>query len=197
MASVYDRLIEPMQAGVRRIALEVAPSEAGWEVLDVGCGTGTGLALYRAAGCAVVGTDVSAAMLAKAWELLGEDAELHHVDPGPLPFADARFDLVIASMVLHEVPEEAREPLVREMVRVLKPGRRLLLIDFRFGSLRGWRGRIVRVVLPVIERLAGHYRHYRTFQAAGGLPALVEQAGGVVEREKIVAGGNQAIVIVA
>ncbi len=48
IANVYDRLIEPMQAGVRRVALEVVPPQAEWQVLDVGCGTGTGLARYLA-----------------------------------------------------------------------------------------------------------------------------------------------------
>ncbi|MBT8247458.1 MAG: class I SAM-dependent methyltransferase, partial [Acidimicrobiia bacterium] len=196
MAHVYDRLIEPMQAGVRRIALDLVPPDPAWEVLDVGCGTGTGLAGYADAGCDVVGVDVSAAMLERATERLGDRAELHLVSPGPMPFEGDRFDLAITSMVIHEAPEEGRVPLVREMARVVKPGGRLLVIDFRFGSLRGWRGRALRVILPIIERFTGHYRQYRSFQTAGGVPPLLAAAGLEIEREKIVAGGNLVIFVI-
>lgn len=193
MAAVYDRLIEPMQAGVRRVAFELLPPDPDWVVLDVGCGTGTGLARYADAGCTVEGVDVSAAMLERASARLGTAAELHHVDPGPLPFDDDRFDLVMISMVIHEVPGAERVALLREMARVAKPDGQLLVIDFRFGSLRGWKGQALRLLLPVIERFVGHYREYRSFQAGEGVPPLLAAAGLNMEREKIVAGGNLAI----
>jgi ubiquinone/menaquinone biosynthesis C-methylase UbiE len=196
MSKVYDRVIEPMQAGVRRVALEVLPPDPAWEVLDVGCGTGTGLAPYARAGCSVVGVDISPAMLAKASARLGATVRLHHVAPGPLPFDDGRFDLVMTSMVLHEVPAVERVGFIREMARVAKPGGRLLVIDFRFGSLRGWRGQALHRLLPVIERFSGHYRRYRSFKAAAGIPPLLAEAGLEVEREKIVAGGNLALYLV-
>ncbi len=196
MSAVYDRLIEPMQAGVRRVALDLVPPRPEWEVLDVGCGTGTGLALYADAGCRVVGVDVSAAMLERASARLGADAELNHVDPGPLPFNDDRFDLVMTSMVIHEVPDAGRLALVQEMARVVKPGGRLLVIDFRFGTLRGWRGQALRRLLPIIERFAGHYREYRSYQAAAGIPPLLGAAGLAIERDKIVAGGNLALYVI-
>ena len=195
MAAVYDRLIEPMQAGVRKVAFELLPPEPAWAVLDVGCGTGTGLARYADAGCTVAGVDVSAAMLEKATARLGTGAELHHVEPGPLPFDDDRFDLVMTSMVIHEVPDAERIALLREMARVAKPDGRLLVIDFRFGSLRGWKGQALRRLLPVIERFVGHYREYRSFQAGAGVPPLLAAAGLNIEREKIVAGGNLAIAV--
>lgn len=196
MARVYDRFIEPMQAGVRRVALEVVPPSPDWEVLDVGCGTGTGLALYADAGCAVVGIDVSAAMLEQAAARLGDRAELHLVAAGPMPFADNRFDLATVSMVIHEVPEQERLALVQEMARVLKPGGRLVVIDFRFGSLRGWRGRVLHRLLPLIERIFGHHGPYRSFRADGGVPPVLARAGLAIEREKIVAGGNLAVYVV-
>ena len=196
MAHLYDRLIEPMQSGVRRIALDLVPPDPAWDVLDVGCGTGTGLAGYADAGCAVVGIDVSAAMLERASERLGHRAELHLVSPGPMPFEDDRFDLAITSMVIHELPAEGRIPLVRETARVVKPGGRLLVIDFRFGSLRGWRGRALRLILPIIERFSGHYRQYRSFRIAGGVPPLLAAADLELEREKIVAGGNLAVYVI-
>ena len=77
VAGVYDRLIEPMQAGVRRVALDVVPPQPEWQVLDVGCGTGTGMVPYVEAGCTVIGVDVSTAMLGIATARLGDRAELH------------------------------------------------------------------------------------------------------------------------
>ena len=193
IAGVYDRLIEPMQAGVRRVALDVIPPEPGWQVLDVGCGTGTGMARYVEVGCTVVGVDVSAAMLDKARARLGDQAELHLTDGDTLPFDDGCFDLVATLMVLHEVPTEARTTFVTEMARVSKPGSALLFIDFRFGSMRGWKGPTLRGLSEVIERFSGHYSHYRSFEASGGVPGVVGKAGLGIEREKIIAGGNVAI----
>ena len=138
IAAVYDRLIEPMQAGVRRVALRVVPPQPEWHVLDVGCGTGTGTASYVEAGCTVVGVDTSAAMLERATSRLGDRAELHLISGDILPLESDRFDLATTSMVLHGVPAADRTALVTEMARVAKPDGRLLFIDFRFGSLRGW-----------------------------------------------------------
>lgn len=196
LARVYDLLIEPMQAGVRRVALSVVPPQPTWRVLDVGCGTGTGMAPYVEAGCAVAGVDVSPAMLNRARARLGDAAELHLTDGGGLPFADGRFDLVTTSMVLHEVPEEARPGLLDEMARVARADGRLLLIDFRFGSLRGWKGPLFRMLSAVIERFSGHYSQFRSFKRSGGVPGVVSAAGLAIEREKIVAGGNVAIYVV-
>ncbi|MDH3458595.1 MAG: methyltransferase domain-containing protein [Gemmatimonadota bacterium] len=197
IAGVYDRLIEPMQAGVRRVALEVVPPQPGWQVLDVGCGTGTGMAPYVAVGCRVIGVDVSEAMLERATARLGDRAELHLTDGDTLPFDGDRFDLVTTSMVLHEVPPHARTALVTEMARVAKSDSRLLFIDFRFGSLRGWKGPAFRALSVVIERFSGHYSGYRSFRTSGGVPGVVSEAGLSIDREKIVAGGNVAIYVVA
>jgi ubiquinone/menaquinone biosynthesis C-methylase UbiE len=196
IAGIYDRLIEPMQAGVRRVALDVIPPQPGWQVLDVGCGTGTGVARYVEAGCTTVGVDVSAAMIEKAKTRLGVQAELHLTDGAALPFDEGRFDLVTTLMVLHEVPADARMTFVAEMARVAKPGCPLLFIDFRFGSLRGWRGPTLRGLSGVIERFSGHYSEYRSFKASGGVPGVVGEAGLSIVREKIVAGGNIAIYVV-
>jgi hypothetical protein len=100
-------------------------------------------------------------------------------------------------MVLHEVPADARTALVTEMVRVAKLDSRLLFIDFRFGSLRGWKGPTFRALSTVIERFSGHYSGYRSFEVSGGVPSVVSEVGLGIEREKIVAGGNVAIYVVA
>lgn len=197
IAGVYDLLIEPMQAGVRRISLDVVPPQREWQVLDVGCGTGTGLAQYAGAGCTVVGVEVSPAMLEKAASRLGDRAELHLTDGDKLPFDDGRFDLVTTSMVLHEVPADAREAFVSEMARVTRQGGRMLLIDFRFGQLRGWKGPLFRALSSVMERFSGHYSGYRSFRVSGGVPKVVDSVGHTIKREKIVAGGNVAIYVVA
>lgn len=196
VARFYDRLIEPMQAGVRRVALDVLPPRTGWSVLDVGCGTGTGLVPYLTAGCDVYGVDMSQAMLAKAHDLLGEQADLHLTDGKSLPFEDGSFDLVLTSMVLHEVAEESRLGFLAEMSRVTKPSGRMMFIDFYFGSPRGWRGPVFRGVSTIIERFSGHYSGFKSFKEGVGVPGVVSRAGLAIDEEKVVAGGNVAIYVV-
>lgn len=190
IAGVYDLLIEPMQSGVRQAGLRLVSPKPGWRVLDVGCGTGTGLTPYLEAGCTAVGVEVSTAMLEKAAIRIGNRAELHLTDGSSLPFEDATFDLVLASMVLHEVPSDARAGFISEMGRVARPEGRVVITDFHFGSLRGWRGPVARTVSTLIERMSGHYSEFRSFRASGGVPSVVEATGMTLEVEKYVAGGN-------
>ena len=77
LARWQDAALEPLNAPLRDIAVGMVSPRPGMRVLDVGCGTGTQLARYVAAGCLVAGVDVSPAMLGRARERLGESADLH------------------------------------------------------------------------------------------------------------------------
>jgi SAM-dependent methyltransferase len=110
----------------RPAMLRLAGDVSGRRILDAGCGSGPLTAALRDAGAVVTGFDASAAMVDLARQRLGEDADLHVADlAAPLPFADADFDDVVASLVLHYL-EDWAGPLA-ELRRVLKPGGRLLL----------------------------------------------------------------------
>jgi ubiquinone/menaquinone biosynthesis C-methylase UbiE len=110
----------------RPAMLALAGEVSGRRILDVGCGSGPLSAALHARGAEVTGLDVSAAMIDLARQRLGEEADLHVADLGtPLPFADAEFDDVVASLVLHYL-EDWAGPLA-ELRRVLKPGGRLLV----------------------------------------------------------------------
>ncbi|HEX4149062.1 MAG TPA: class I SAM-dependent methyltransferase, partial [Pirellulales bacterium] len=77
------------------------------------------------------GCDVSAEMLAeaaKAWTS-GPRPPLDHFLPPQLPYADRQFDIVVASAVLHHVPPAEREPVYREIARVLAPGGRFYVFE--------------------------------------------------------------------
>lgn len=197
LAGLYDRVVEPMMAGVRRVALDVVPPSSHWSVLDVGCGTGNGMVGYVEAGCSVVGVDVSPSMVERAKAKLAGGADIRLIGQGPIPLDAGSFDLVTTSMVLHEVPAAQRLDLVRDMARLTRSGGRILVTDFRFGSLRGWRGPVFRIINRLVERVSGHYDGYLSFKAGGGVPGLLEHTGLEVEREKIVAGGNIALYVIS
>ncbi|WP_144122670.1 class I SAM-dependent methyltransferase [Catellatospora sichuanensis] len=110
----------------RPAILHLAGDVSGRRILDAGCGSGPLSAALRAKGAVVTGFDVSAAMVDLARQRLGEDADLHVADLSePLPFADAEFDDVVASLVLHYL-QDWSGPLA-ELRRVLKPGGRLII----------------------------------------------------------------------
>ncbi len=110
----------------RPAMLHLAGDVSGRRILDAGCGSGPLAAALRDTGAFVTGFDASAAMVDLARQRLGAHADLHVADLGaPLPFSDAEFDDVVASLVLHYL-EDWASPL-SELRRVLKPGGRLIL----------------------------------------------------------------------
>lgn len=105
----------------RPATLSLLGDVAGRRVLDAGCGAGPLTAWMVDHGAVVTAMDVSAAMVRLARDRVGDRAtfvvaDLHQ----PLSFAaDASFDLVVASLVLHYVRDWER--VLREFRRVLSP----------------------------------------------------------------------------
>lgn len=98
---------------------------AGRRILDAGCGSGPTSVALTQRGAEVCGLDVSTAMVELARRALPEiDLRVHDLAE-PLPWDDAAFDAVVASLVLHYLPDWSG-PL-REFRRVLIPGGRLLV----------------------------------------------------------------------
>lgn len=114
-------------------------------VLDVGCGRGLGLieAARRVPQGRAVGVDlwkrsdqsgnslkVTLANAAAAG--VADRVKVHDGDARRLPFDDGCFDAVVSSLVVHNIPDRAgRGDAIREMARMLRPGGRLALLDFR------------------------------------------------------------------
>jgi arsenite methyltransferase len=61
---------------------------------------------------------------------VGDRVDVRDADMRDLPFADGSFDLITASLAIHNIDEATgREAAVREMTRVLAPGGRIVIID--------------------------------------------------------------------
>ena len=117
---------------VEEALLKLAPAEGIQNLLDIGTGTGRMLELFAPRAAQAVGVDLSREMLAVARANL-EHAGLRHcqvrqADMYQLPLPGAAFDLVVLHQVLHfaENPAEA----IAEAARVLRPGGRMLIVDF-------------------------------------------------------------------
>jgi ubiquinone/menaquinone biosynthesis C-methylase UbiE len=199
IAHQYDRLLGPFLDGLRRAGFDLWRPAPGWKVLDVGSGTGAQLELYQRAGCTVAGIEASPAMAQVARRRLGEHAALELADASRMPYPGGTFDLVLASMMLHELYADTRADILRECARVLRPGGRMLVIDYHPGPLRFPTGHLARPFILAAERLAGrdHYRNHLAFLAGGGIPALAPAHGFTVDRAQVKKGGTFGIYLLA
>ena len=109
-------------------------------------------------------------------------------DAAQLPFEDLSFDAACISFALHEMPASVRDWVLAEMVRVTKPGARIIIVDYRLPS-----SRIARWLVFHIERVY-EGRHYAHFMAAD-LVALLESAGIHVMEQQSALGGLGRILI--
>jgi demethylmenaquinone methyltransferase/2-methoxy-6-polyprenyl-1,4-benzoquinol methylase len=178
--------------GWRRSLVAFARARAGERVLDVATGTGDVAIEFarrtRVAG--ITGLDPSDGMLAVGGEKLARerlDGRIGLVggDALALPLADASVDVVSIAFGLRNLPDY--ELGVREMARVLKPGGRLVILEFlppRGAALLAYRV-YLGTVLPVAGRIiSGSAEAYgylsasiREFMAASEVRSLLASAG--------------------
>lgn len=139
-AFCYDLLIWVVSLGkeqtYREKTLNLVGLKPGESVLDVGCGTGTlAIAAKRRIGSAgkVYGIDPSPEMIARARKKARKaDVEVtfENAVAENIPFTGGTFDAVMATVMLHHLGRKARKQCACEMRRVLKPGGRVLAVDF-------------------------------------------------------------------
>ena len=139
-AAFYDLTVWLMTLGGERAfrekLLRLVQLEAGESVLDVGCGTGTlAIAAKRHVGPAgaVHGIDASLEMISRAGKKAkkrGADVVFKNAAAEALPFPDAEFDVVLSTVMLHHLSRKGRAQCAGEMRRVVKPGGRVLAVDF-------------------------------------------------------------------
>ncbi len=135
VARFYDLLIEPTNVKLKGMGVKMAPPEPGLAVLDVGCGTGTLLIAAVKAEPAIVarGIDPAVEMVLRARRKAAAAGVEADFDVGvieQLAFEDGTFDVVLSSLMLHHLPEPTRVAGLAEIRRVLKPGGRLVAVDF-------------------------------------------------------------------
>jgi demethylmenaquinone methyltransferase / 2-methoxy-6-polyprenyl-1,4-benzoquinol methylase len=138
VASNYDLMNDVLSMGLHRAwkayTVAVAAVQPGMQVLDIAGGTGDlARAFAKAAGNSgrVVLTDINEAMLRVGRDRLLDDGVVMPTaacDAEHLPFADGSFDLVSVAFGLRNMTH--KEAALAEMARVLKPGGRLLVLEF-------------------------------------------------------------------
>lgn len=165
-SAVFDRLAE------------LSGARPGDRVLDVGCGTGyltrrlARIVLPPAAHQspaptgAVTGLDASAGMLAQARRLSPPSISYLVGTAESLGFEGDSFDVVTSSLMLHHLPHELRVTALREMHRVLRPGGRLLVGEFRPPHSRLGKRLVGAITSPMMLE-----------DQRETLPALIREAG--------------------
>ncbi len=131
-----------------------------YDVLDVGCGSGTYITLlaktplpvgrlvaldYAEGMCRVARDKVGAEGCTKAVRFVNADSE-------HLPFHDGAFDVITCSNSFHHYPHQ--QAVIRDMRRVLRPGGRLMLIDGFRDNVVGWF--VFDVCIAAVEGVVHH-----------------------------------------
>ena len=137
---------------LRRKLVELAAIASGERILDVGCGPGR--------------------LTILAGTVAGPSGETCGIDPAPemvslarrnamradvkvrfevgaierLPYPDDYFDVVLSSLMLHHLPDELKGRGLAEVCRVLKPGGRVLAVDFSATPGEGFGGHVLCVL---------------------------------------------------
>jgi len=131
VAKNYDKANDLLSFGSARIwrkkVAKLVNSRPGQTILDLAAGTGSSSIVFLREGVKVVAADFSQGMLEEGRKRHPE-LEFVFADAAELPFADKDFDTVTISFGIRNV--EKTEVALAEMLRVLKPGGKLVICEF-------------------------------------------------------------------
>ena len=157
VAKNYDKANDLLSFGSARIwrkkVAKLVNSQPGQTILDLAAGTGSSSIVFMREGVKVVAADFSRGMLEEGRRRHPE-LEFVFADAANLPFADQEFDTVTISFGIRNV--EKTEVALEEMLRVLKPGGKLVVCEFSripnkfFNSLYRF---YLRNILPTLSAL--------------------------------------------
>jgi demethylmenaquinone methyltransferase/2-methoxy-6-polyprenyl-1,4-benzoquinol methylase len=209
IARRYDLLNHVLSLNVdrgwRRALVAFSEIDEGDDVLDVATGTGDVAIEFarRSRAQSVVGLDRSAGMLGIARDKLRRRSLQGRIgvvegDAMSMPFEDRSFDAVTIAFGLRNLPDYSAG--VREMVRVLRPGGRLLVLEFfppTRGAFLALYNLYLRTALPVVGRVVSGSREaydylsssIRGFASHDELRGFFQAAGlDRIERRKLTGG---------
>jgi demethylmenaquinone methyltransferase/2-methoxy-6-polyprenyl-1,4-benzoquinol methylase len=185
--SRYDRGIRILTLGSLDGAYDRLTShiERGQRVLDIGCGTGALTIRAAQKDAQVKGIDVNAQMLEIAQERIRETGLSNHVELCEMGVAELgseeaeSYDVVMSGLCFSELTEGELTYTLREAMRILRPGGRLLIADEvspenTAKRLFNW---LIRLPLVVITYIVTQ----TTTRAVKGLAEKVGRAGFLVE----------------
>lgn len=155
VAARYDLTNDVLSLGQtrlwRRAVRDAVDARPGQRVLDLAAGTGTSSEPFRRAGAAVFPTDFSLGMLREGRKRL---PHLPFVagDALHLPYADAVFDAVTISFGLRNVADV--DAALRELLRVTKPGGRVVVCEFSHPTFTPFRTVYVEYLMKALPSVA-------------------------------------------
>lgn len=162
IAPRYDLINDLQSFGLHRYwkrqLTHLAAGRSGERALDLCCGTGDVTFALARQGVEAVGLDFSEPMLAVANQRLANKKtpaiQFVRGDAQQIPFPDASFDIVTISYGLRNLADW--EAGLREMRRVLRPGGRVLVLDFGKPDNTLWRAfyfGYLRACVPILGRI--------------------------------------------
>jgi demethylmenaquinone methyltransferase / 2-methoxy-6-polyprenyl-1,4-benzoquinol methylase len=155
VAARYDLTNDVLSLGQdrrwRRAVEEAVAPMRGERILDLAAGTGTSSEPFTAAGAYVVACDFAAEML-RVGRLRRPDLPFVAGDALRLPFADASFDAVTISFGLRNLHNSKTG--LREMLRVTRPGGRLVVCEFSHPTWGPFRTVYVEYLMRALPLLA-------------------------------------------
>lgn len=181
LSAVYDFFDTPFEVFRYRKARHAMCGDLKGRVLDAGVGTGKNLPYYTA-DAQVTGIDLSEGMLHRAARRAARakcHVELRRMDASKLEFPDGHFDACVSTYMFCTLPDELQMPVLRELLRVTKPGGQVRILEHRF-SRRWWRRLHMKSFAPFVK-LFYHSRYDHTIGDA------VRACGAKVVEERFVA----------
>lgn len=155
VAPKYDVVNDVLSMGQtrrwRRIVVDAVGAVPGQRVLDLAAGTGTSSEPYADAGVDVVACDFSLGML-KVGKRRRPDIDFVAGDATNLPFEDNSFDASTISFGLRNVNEPKKA--LAEMLRVTKPGGRLVIAEFSSPVVPVWRTMYTEYLMRALPSIA-------------------------------------------